>query len=542
MPSSSYLPGQPALGDLGADAGRGEERRDARAAGPHPLGQRALRGQLDLELAVRGTAGRTPCSPRRTTRPSGAAAWPPAAGPGPSRRRRSCWTPPRGRSTPASSSASISTDGMPHSPKPPTDSVAPSAMSATASAALATTLSTRRPPSPAGAPGPDRLAGPASRSDPSHSRRRPRPVGARASPRAQADRSDAATRDRHRCRAARRTRLAAASGCTSSPARAAPASPPSPPRWRWRWPPTGRNVLLCEVEGRQGIARMFDVDPLPYEERRIATGLPPAERRRRASCTRCTSTRSRRCWSTSSMYYKLGRAGKALDRFGVIEFATTIAPGVRDVLLTGKVYEAVQRNARNKSADHVRRGRARRPADRPDHPVPQRQQRARRAGQGRADQEPGRQRDDAVPLPAHRGPPRDRAGGDAGAGDRRRHRRAAPGAACPSAASSSTWCAPATSTPTTSPAARAGTLDREALARRPRRGRRRRTATTPWSTACSSEARDHAERRALEDSQRALVAEPRTSRRTSCPAWPAASTSAGSTSSPPTSSEQGLAS
>ena len=51
-----------------------------------------------------------------------------------------------------------------------------------------------------------------------------------------------------------------------------------------------------------------------------------------------------------SMYYRLGRAGRALDRFGVIEFATTIAPGVRDVLLTGKVYEAVQRNSRNKRA------------------------------------------------------------------------------------------------------------------------------------------------------------------------------------------------
>ena len=29
----------------------------------------------------------------------------------------------------------------------------------------------------------------------------------------------------------------------------------------------GRTVLLCEVEGRQGIAQMFDVPPLPYEER-----------------------------------------------------------------------------------------------------------------------------------------------------------------------------------------------------------------------------------------------------------------------------------
>ena len=40
----------------------------------------------------------------------------------------------------------------------------------------------------------------------------------------------------------------------------------------------GKNVLLCEVEGRQGIARMFDVDPLPYAERRIATGLPGRRR------------------------------------------------------------------------------------------------------------------------------------------------------------------------------------------------------------------------------------------------------------------------
>jgi anion-transporting ArsA/GET3 family ATPase len=49
------------------------------------------------------------------------------------------------------------------------------------------------------------------------------------------------------------------------------------------------------------------------------------------------------------MYYRLGRAGKALDRFGVIDFATTIAPGVRDVLLTGKVYEAAYRNKRGKN-------------------------------------------------------------------------------------------------------------------------------------------------------------------------------------------------
>jgi anion-transporting ArsA/GET3 family ATPase len=38
------------------------------------------------------------------------------------------------------------------------------------------------------------------------------------------------------------------------------------------------------------------------------------------------------------------RAGRALKRFGVVDFATTIAPGMRDVLLTGKIKEAVTRN------------------------------------------------------------------------------------------------------------------------------------------------------------------------------------------------------
>ncbi len=33
----------------------------------------------------------------------------------------------------------------------------------------------------------------------------------------------------------------------------------------------GRRTLLVEVEGRQGIAQLFGVDPLPYGERRIAT-------------------------------------------------------------------------------------------------------------------------------------------------------------------------------------------------------------------------------------------------------------------------------
>jgi anion-transporting ArsA/GET3 family ATPase len=111
----------------------------------------------------------------------------------------------------------------------------------------------------------------------------------------------------------------------------------------------GKNVLLCEVEGRQGIARMFDVDPLPFEERRLATGLPGPDGEPGVVHALHIDPESA-LLEYLSLYYKLGRAGRALDRFGVIEFATTIAPGVRDVLLTGKVFEAVQRNTRNKGA------------------------------------------------------------------------------------------------------------------------------------------------------------------------------------------------
>lgn len=99
----------------------------------------------------------------------------------------------------------------------------------------------------------------------------------------------------------------------------------------------GRRVLLCEVEGRQGIAQLFDVPPLPYAERKVAVGLGGGEVFALAVDAEAALL------EYLAMYYRLGRAGKALDRFGVIDFATTIAPGVRDVLLTGKVYEAARR-------------------------------------------------------------------------------------------------------------------------------------------------------------------------------------------------------
>ncbi|MEJ7794664.1 MAG: ArsA-related P-loop ATPase [Nocardioides sp.] len=111
----------------------------------------------------------------------------------------------------------------------------------------------------------------------------------------------------------------------------------------------GKDVLLCEVEGRQGIARLFDVDPLPYEERRIAVGLTE-DGTEPGTVYGLHIDPESALLEYLAMYYKLGRAGRALDRFGVIEFATTLAPGVRDVLLTGKVFEAAKERRRGRHA------------------------------------------------------------------------------------------------------------------------------------------------------------------------------------------------
>ena len=103
----------------------------------------------------------------------------------------------------------------------------------------------------------------------------------------------------------------------------------------------GRKVLLVEVEGRQGLAQLFDVPPLPYEERKLAVAPDGGDVYGLAIDVH------EAMYEYLEMYYRLGRAGKALDRIGAVDFVTTIAPGMRDVLLTGKTYEAVRRRGRD---------------------------------------------------------------------------------------------------------------------------------------------------------------------------------------------------
>ncbi len=99
----------------------------------------------------------------------------------------------------------------------------------------------------------------------------------------------------------------------------------------------GRQVLLVETEGRQGIAQLFDTPPLPYEERRVAVTRGGGEVRALAIDV------EEALLEYLEMFYNLRRAGRAMRKMGAIDFATTIAPGLRDVLLTGKIKEAVTR-------------------------------------------------------------------------------------------------------------------------------------------------------------------------------------------------------
>jgi anion-transporting ArsA/GET3 family ATPase len=105
----------------------------------------------------------------------------------------------------------------------------------------------------------------------------------------------------------------------------------------------GSKVLLVEVEGRQGIAQLFDCPPLPYGDRKVAVAPGGGDVYALAIDT------EEALLEYLEMFYSLKRAGKAMTRLGLIDFVTTIAPGLRDVILTGKTSEAVRRRTKDGS-------------------------------------------------------------------------------------------------------------------------------------------------------------------------------------------------
>jgi anion-transporting ArsA/GET3 family ATPase len=115
----------------------------------------------------------------------------------------------------------------------------------------------------------------------------------------------------------------------------------------------GRKVLLIEVEGRQGIARLFDCPPLPYEERKVALGPGDQGAAQGGDVYALAVDPEGALLDYLGMFYNLRRMGKALTKLGVVDFATTIAPGLSDVLVTGKATEAARRRTGSKRSGHL---------------------------------------------------------------------------------------------------------------------------------------------------------------------------------------------
>ena len=95
---------------------------------------------------------------------------------------------------------------------------------------------------------------------------------------------------------------------------------------------TGRRTCLVEVEGRQTMARLFGTQPWGFEEREFRPELFGMSIDPEASLVEYLD-----------MFYGAKRLSRLVVGSTAVEFATTAAPGIKDVLLIGKVKEMERR-------------------------------------------------------------------------------------------------------------------------------------------------------------------------------------------------------
>jgi len=95
---------------------------------------------------------------------------------------------------------------------------------------------------------------------------------------------------------------------------------------------SGRRTCLVEVEGRQTMSRLFSTTPWDFSEREFRPGLHGLSIDPEASLVEYLD-----------MFYGAKRISKLVVGSTAVEFATTAAPGIKDVLLIGKVKELERR-------------------------------------------------------------------------------------------------------------------------------------------------------------------------------------------------------
>lgn len=97
----------------------------------------------------------------------------------------------------------------------------------------------------------------------------------------------------------------------------------------------GKRVLLVECEERQAIAQLFDVPPLPPTDTQLVAMEGGG------TVWALALQIEHALLEYLDMFYNLGFAGRAIKKVGAIDFVTTVAPGLKDVLVTGKIKERV---------------------------------------------------------------------------------------------------------------------------------------------------------------------------------------------------------
>jgi hypothetical protein len=140
----------------------------------------------------------------------------------------------------------------------------------------------------------------------------------------------------------------------------------------------GLSSLIIEVEGKSGLSSMYGVPAFSYDEVELASAVPDAG---------TASIRARTLTPDEALVEYLegsdmGRISKRLMTSGALDMVSTAIPGIRDILVLGKIKQ-------------MERARPRRPPDprrtrrRPRHHLPAVRQRSRRCRAHRADQLPG---------------------------------------------------------------------------------------------------------------------------------------------------------
>jgi anion-transporting ArsA/GET3 family ATPase len=101
----------------------------------------------------------------------------------------------------------------------------------------------------------------------------------------------------------------------------------------------GLSVLVVEIEGKHGLAAAFGGSPLAYDDQLLSSARPGEGEIRARTLT------PDQALLEYLDEHGLQRISKRLTRTGALDVVATAAPGIKDILLLGKVKQLEQRRA-----------------------------------------------------------------------------------------------------------------------------------------------------------------------------------------------------